>query len=481
MNMLSARAGMIAALSVSPLAFADEDGKKMRDQKPAVVAPAITGRAIPWHELGRGIDGPNFAMKNITLLSWLPLNELPLWDASRENTAADCWGYTSPSGREYAAITVRRGTVFVEVTDPVNPVVVGFVQGAESLWHDVAIVGHYAYVCSEHGRGIQVIDLARIDEGIVRWVQDVRRSGHSSTHTLLPSENPRYIYACGANISSGGIVAFDLADPENPVIAGAWTGHYVHEAQFVTYDSGPYAGREIAFACGGPNGGWSQTRLSIVDVTDKSNMFLIADCYWPGAGYSHQGWLSQDRRFFYLNDELDEVNGTVATMTTRVIDVSDLSNPHQITTFTNGSTAIDHNEYVHGNLLYQSNYRSGLRVWDLRQDPLAPREIAWLDTYPNDDDPSFNGNWGNYPYFDSGTIVMSDMEHGLILVRVECYADCDTANGRGILDIFDFLCFGNKFAQNDPYACDCDTTTGPGVCDVFDFLCFGNEFEAGCP
>ena len=62
-----------------------------------------------------------------------------------------------------------------------------------------------------------------------------------------------------------------------------------------------------------------------------------------------------------------------------------------------------------------------------------------------------------------------------------CYADCDTSTGVGVLDIFDFLCFGNRFAANDPYACDCDTTTGPGVCDIFDFLCFGNEFNAGCP
>ncbi len=62
----------------------------------------------------------------------------------------------------------------------------------------------------------------------------------------------------------------------------------------------------------------------------------------------------------------------------------------------------------------------------------------------------------------------------------ECYPDCDTSTGRGVLDIFDFLCFGNRYAANDPYACNCDFT-GPGVCDIFDFLCFGNAFSAGCP
>jgi hypothetical protein len=61
-----------------------------------------------------------------------------------------------------------------------------------------------------------------------------------------------------------------------------------------------------------------------------------------------------------------------------------------------------------------------------------------------------------------------------------CYPDCDTATGVGVLDIFDFLCFQNAFALQEPYACGCDEDP-PGVCDVFDFLCFQNAFEAGCP
>jgi len=64
-----------------------------------------------------------------------------------------------------------------------------------------------------------------------------------------------------------------------------------------------------------------------------------------------------------------------------------------------------------------------------------------------------------------------------------CYADCDTSTGKGILDIFDFLCFQNSFVLGEPYACDCDITTGtnPPVCDIFDFLCFQNAFVGGCP
>jgi hypothetical protein len=63
----------------------------------------------------------------------------------------------------------------------------------------------------------------------------------------------------------------------------------------------------------------------------------------------------------------------------------------------------------------------------------------------------------------------------------ECYPDCETSSGAGVLDIFDFLCFQDEYLRATPYACDCDISSGPGVCDVFDFLCFQDAFVAGCP
>lgn len=68
-----------------------------------------------------------------------------------------------------------------------------------------------------------------------------------------------------------------------------------------------------------------------------------------------------------------------------------------------------------------------------------------------------------------------------IQVIDDCYADCDASSGSHILDIFDFLCFQNHFANQHGYACDCDTTSGPALCDIFDFLCFQNRFVTGCP
>ncbi|MCA9278673.1 MAG: hypothetical protein H6815_10835 [Phycisphaeraceae bacterium] len=55
-----------------------------------------------------------------------------------------------------------------------------------------------------------------------------------------------------------------------------------------------------------------------------------------------------------------------------------------------------------------------------------------------------------------------------------CYADCDENT---TLTIFDFICFGNAYSNNEPYA-DCDQNS---TFNIFDYICFGNAYAAGCP
>lgn len=66
---------------------------------------------------------------------------------------------------------------------------------------------------------------------------------------------------------------------------------------------------------------------------------------------------------------------------------------------------------------YLSYYTKGLRILDVAN-PLSPTELGYYDTpavtgyvYP-----VYNGSWGVYPYFNSGTIVASDMR-GLYVFR----------------------------------------------------------------
>lgn len=343
---------------------------------------------------------------NVTLLAHLPLNQF----SGGSSSGNDCWGYVSPSGREYAIMGLQRGYGFVEITDPSNPVIVGVIPGPSSSWHDIKVIGTHAYGVSEAGSGIQVIDLSNLDSGSVTLVQNKVQSGHSSTHNIVANPDSGYLYLVGANISNGGLVAVDTnADPTNPTIVGSWNTRYCHDAQVVSFTSGPYAGREIAYCC-------NEDRIDIVDVTNKSNMFTVGSTSYSGASYTHQGWLSEDRTLFYSNDELDEQGGVVNVTTTRIFDVSDITNPTYVGSFTSGETSIDHNNYVHNGYLYQANYTSGLQVFDLCN-PTSPVRVANYDTHSSSSF-SFNGAWSVYPFFPSGTVIISDINSGLYIFDV---------------------------------------------------------------
>src|SRR5690606_12176456 len=124
----------------------------------------------------------------------------------------------------------------------------------------------------------------------------------------------------------------------------------------------------------------------------------------------------------YFGDELDE-GASVSTTRTLVFNVSNPGQPQLVTTFSNGLSATDHNQYVKDGLLFQANYMSGLRIWDLAN-PTGPVEIGYIDTYPGPTGgPSggsgqFHGAWSTYPFFESGTMLVSDIERGLFIVRV---------------------------------------------------------------
>ena len=145
-------------------------------------------------------------------------------------------------------------------------------------------------------------------------------------------------------------------------------------------------------------------------------MSLSAASY-PNVGYSHQGWVTEDQRYFYLNDELDEIGGGVSSTRTLIWDVADLDDPVLVAEHLAETKSTDHNLYVRGNLMYQANYVSGLRIYDI-SDPVNPVEVAFFDTVPfGEDAPGFAGAFSNYPYFESGLVLVTSMREGLFLLR----------------------------------------------------------------
>ncbi|MDX9911384.1 MAG: choice-of-anchor B family protein [Phycisphaerales bacterium] len=398
-----ARTGALLALLAASAALAhDQDWRKLKDRESPFFGPIVSADTPVFPR--------QFEAAGLVLESWIPLNNF----GTGATSGNDCWGYVSPSGREYAIMGLSNALGFVEITNPSSPVIVGTISGPSSLWRDVKVVGEYAYGVSEGGAGIQVIDLRNIDSGTVTLVQNKTQGGHTTTHNIAANTDTGFLYLCGANVSNGGLVAVNTTNPGNPIIAGAWSTAYVHDAQIVNWTDGPYAGHEIAFCYNGSRG------LEIVDVTNKSSMVRIGGTSYAQIQYCHQGWLTPDRRYVILNDELDE-GATVSVTTTRVVDVSNLEHPVVVTTYTNNNTSRDHNNYTRGNYTLHANYRSGLRVFDI-SNPLAAHEVASYDTYPSSDNDNYNGAWSCYPYFPSGNIIVSDIESGLFVLRPESFS-----------------------------------------------------------
>lgn len=405
------RVALAALVGSIGIALAHENDPKELDREPPYVGPGFQLSSVAngnggW--LSGGTRGAGmFASQGVSLLSWIPLANLG--GATAGNS---CWGYTSPSGREYAIIGVNTGTAFVEISNPTAPVLVQHIAGPSSSWRDIKVWQDRAYLVSEGGSSIQVVNLTSIDSGVVTLIGLTTGSGGAATHTVAIDPVSGFLYRAGG--ASNGLRIHNLnTNKDNPPEVGVWSSMYVHEVQVHTYTSGPAAGKQIAYCCAGFSGGGTNTGLRIVDVTNKANPILLKEVFWPNSRYSHQAWLSPDLQYLYLNDELDEGN-TVNGTTTYIINVSDPANAFYVGAFNSGNPAIGHNLYTRGTEIFESNYRSGLRVLDI-SNPLSPVETRWFDTYPTDDNPNFNGLWNNYPYFPSGVVIGSDIERGLFV------------------------------------------------------------------
>ena len=397
-----------------------------------MAASAVTGeeRRCPDEGDGAG-EVAGFACSEVDLLAFLPVRDV---GGTRGIMVSDVWGWVDPAtGREYAILGRFDGTSFVDVTDAANPVYLGnlpLTDGAmPNLWRDMKVHADHAFIVADNaGRhGMQVFDLTRLRDVAsppAEFDEDALYDEFASAHNIVINEESGFAYVVGGSgggeTCAGALHMVDLSDPTNPTFAGCYSdpstgnggsGGYTHDSQCVIY-RGPdedYQGREVCFNA-------SATALGIGDVTDKANPTPISSATYPNVAYSHQGWLTDDQSYFYLNDELDELTGGAPGTRTLVWDVRDLDDPVLAREYVQDNPASDHNLYVRGDYMYQSNYVSGLRIFDI-SDPENPEPVGFFDTTGGLDVPGFAGSWSNYPFFPSGNIIVSSMREGLFVLR----------------------------------------------------------------
>ena len=413
-------------------------------------SPCVNGSA--------NYNGTNYPCSNVDLLSAMGVNQVGSGEMN------DIWGWTDPlDGKEYVILGRTNGTAFIDISDPLNPVYLANVntETSSSLWRDIKVYNNHAFIVSEAGgHGMQVFDLTRlrnITNPPVTLLRDAWYSGFGNAHNIVINEESGRAYGVGTNTASGGLHIMDISNPLNPTLLGFFSEDgYTHDAQVVNYigPDGQYSGKEIAFAC-------SENTVTIVDVTDPSDATMIAAEGYNTSAYTHQGWLTEDQRYFVVGDELDEQSSGTNTRT-YFFNVEDLNNPFLEYTYVGSNAAIDHNLYIKDGIAYQSNYRAGLRLLDVNN-PTNPQEVGFIDIYPSSNSAAFNGTWSNYPYFASGVVAVSHIEEGLFLVQPNLPEPCTELCG--CTDAT--ACNYDASAVNDDNSCDfsCYGCTNSSACN----------------
>jgi choice-of-anchor B domain-containing protein len=396
---------------------------------PRVILPKIAAPTA----CTNGFAG-QFPCHNIDYLAQVQLQEIP----GQPTSGSEIWGFVdADDNREYAIFGHRNGTAIYEVTTPAAPRLVGNIPGNTSLWREVKALQvpqaggphrAYAYVTTEApGGGLQIIDLSNLPDS-VSLANTL--SEFSTSHTLyvsnvnyatniaLPGRQP-FLYIAGSNIAGGAYRIYDLTDPVVPrLVTPSPTGAgYMHDSTSMlitdnrtTQCANAHNPCEVLVD-------FNETSVDLWDVTDKAAPVRLSTTTYPTATYVHSGWPTEDQRYIVVHDELDELRRSLNTHI-YTLDVGDLRVPSLVTSYTGGNTTTDHNGYTVGNRYYVSHYKRGLVIFDLAN-PRALTEIGSFDTYlsPSANTAGTDGAWGVYPFLPSGTLLVSDIENGMFLLR----------------------------------------------------------------
>ncbi len=320
-------------------------------------------------------------------------------------TCANICGYVDTTGKEYALVGASLGMSIVDVTIPSAPVEVIQIPGPDNLWKEIKVRGKYAYVTTEAGGGLQIINLSSLPNtaGIVvtNWTPTIAGAGGgtlSSIHALHIDN--QYVYLFGSNLFNGGALVADITNPMSPVYVGNYQNSvspYVHDG-YVRNDT-LYAGHIY------------DGFFSVVDFTNKTAPVELANQNTP-TNFTHNTWLSQNSKVLFTTDE---TNDSYLTS----YDISNLGSISELDRIQSnpGSNSIVHNTHIINVLgndyAVTSWYKDGFVITDVGR-PINMVHVGDYDTYAGTGG-GFEGDWGVYPYLPSGTIVVSNIDEGLFV------------------------------------------------------------------
>lgn len=345
-------------------------------------------------------------------------------------TLANVCGYWQ-NGQEYALLGGSNGMIIVDITNPDVPQQIVQIPSPEgspnngSLWKEIKVYKQFAYLVTEAGGGIQIIDLSALpspnlshhlykgDGAIAGQLNDI--------HALHIDVTKGFLYAYGGGLFGGAAKVFDLnSDPNNPRYVGRFIQEgYIHDG---------YVDNDTLYACHINSG-----IMSIVDMKDKANPVLLGTVETPGK-FTHNSWMTSDRKHVLTTDE-------TTPSFLAAYDVSDPSDIKELDRLSpnNGTGTYVHNTHIVNDYAVTSWYTSGVLIVDAHR-PQNLITVAQYDTYTGNN-LEFEGCWGAFPFFPSGTVITTNITPGILTVlsptyKRACYLEgkiTNACNGQALI------------------------------------------------
>jgi len=317
---------------------------------------------------------------------------------------SDIWGYVDSSGTEYALVGLRNGFSVVDLSSPSNPIQNFFIAGSQSVWRDIKVWDHYAFVTCDQGTdGLLIVDLNDMSGNTYVYTTIDQNSQNMFTHAhniYIDEFGKAYIF--GGDVGTvGGALILDVTSVDltagnvvMPSILGLFDTYYLHDGMArgdTLWGAAIYQGNFYA-----------------IDVSTPSAPVIMNNgiaFHSTPDNFTHNCWISDDGNTLYTTDE---VSGAYLG----AYNVSDLNNIYEIDRVQSnpGSGVIPHNTHVLGDFIVTSYYRDGVTVHDVTY-PSNMIEVAYYDEYSGSGN-GFDGSWGAYPWLPSGLILSSDINSG---------------------------------------------------------------------
>ncbi len=309
-----------------------------------------------------------------------------------------CWGYIAPDGREFAIVGENSATLIYETSDPRNPVQVGRFSANPSKWREITSYGPYVYSVSEGHSGIRVIDMTTPGTPVDRGY--IHQADWRSTHSISVDPDAGHIYVNGCGSPMSGMHILDAKNsPLTLPILASFTLDYVHDC---------HVRRGKAYLSHINRG--TQRILDVTNLAAINTPAATIALFKTPGNFTHSSWVSADDQVLITTDE--NRWGRL-----KAWDISNPSTPVGHGDYgTNGH--IVHNIFMLGRTAYIAHNSEGFHMVDLA-DLNQITMVARYDTSTAGANSGYAGDWGLYPFQDSGVVYATDRVEGLHIFQVD--------------------------------------------------------------